>query len=497
MGHDSGPELSGDAMRAGHGRGRLVAVAAVLATLAAATTGYLQAAALRAHDEADVRAERLGAIASDVAATNEDQALVQIERYRTRREVEIQARRAVAAAHGPHRLTALPEAQRWAVVAASMIGDTGAISHAQRLAFDCTPQTALCRHVGLIAICDSSEADCGTGARYSPGEDRYFPIRYEEVAQRESYRLNFEREAADAEAQNAEDRFAHLAAALTMLTVAVFLFGYSLTPRGRERRKLFITCATLFVVAGSAWSTYHAVQGYTRPSSAAAAAFANGEVALNAYDFPVAVKELSRATRLWSGSSRAYSELATAQYEMSIPKTDPAGVLSVPSKAVLRTAIEDDERAQQDGSNSPVVTFDLGANLLFLGLETHDDSEIQRARELSENAARRFTVQTREEGHPGPFLVNALFSIAEADLALNRAAAGREYCAAIGGMLAAATEVPPKLIDTAAHTDVGVIENSSSGRKRSLLRARADRILRMIDAAVSSGKAPKCTRRRA
>src|SRR5258708_22956641 len=45
-------------------------------------------------------------------------------------------------------------------------------------------------------------------------------------------------------ADGAQARFAHLAAALTMLTVAVFLFGFSLTPQGKERRALFLTRAT-------------------------------------------------------------------------------------------------------------------------------------------------------------------------------------------------------------------------------------------------------------
>ena len=64
-----------------HGHGRLIAVATVLTTLLAALTGFLQASALRDHDEADASAERLGTLAVNAASANQAQAQVQIDRF--------------------------------------------------------------------------------------------------------------------------------------------------------------------------------------------------------------------------------------------------------------------------------------------------------------------------------------------------------------------------------------------------------------------------------
>src|SRR5438067_3397484 len=91
---ESKVEVEGEFVgEAGHRPGRLIAVATVVTTLAAAGVGYMQASAIRGHDEADARAERIGALALNVAAANEDQALVQVDRYRIMHEDQLQAKR--------------------------------------------------------------------------------------------------------------------------------------------------------------------------------------------------------------------------------------------------------------------------------------------------------------------------------------------------------------------------------------------------------------------
>lgn len=56
-----------------------------------------------------------------------------------------------------------------------------------------------------------------------------------------SYRSTALRDAFSQQADGAEDQSVHYAAALTMLAVAVFLLGYSLTPQGRALRRLYST----------------------------------------------------------------------------------------------------------------------------------------------------------------------------------------------------------------------------------------------------------------
>jgi hypothetical protein len=221
---------------------------------------------------------------------------------------------------------------------------------------------------------------------------------------------------ATAEADAAETRFAHLAAALTMLAVAVFLFGFSLTPQGRERRALFLSCATLFVFAGVVWALAFGLRGYAQPPKAAAMRFADGEVALNQGDayaqfadmsaartyYADAVVQVRRATALWPASISAYSDLAQALSDVTLPSD---GAYVVPATRVLKAAVADDQRALKNGSESPTVTFDLGAELLFPGIVTNDDAQIANARSLSNTALARF-VDERDQGlHPGDYLI--------------------------------------------------------------------------------------------
>ena len=447
MPHD-GPELLGEAIgEAERKPGRLVAVMTVLVTLAAAATGYLQATALREHAESAVRAERLAALAVDVAAGSNEQAQVQIDRYRTLREEQLQARRSTG-----------HESARWARIAHTTARDTRAIARTELIATGCSAQTAQCRGRALPVICSPTldGPRCGPGARYSPDRDRSFPRRYEQDAQWEGYRLLGLREAANQQADAAEGRFAHLAAALTMLVVAVFLFGYSLTPQGRERRALFSSVATAFALVGVAWAVVHGLKGTERPPASAAAAFADGEVALHEGEYGPAVVHLQRAIADWPGAVTAYADLGQAQYAEN--EGEFSGVLSMPRRSSLEATVADDSKAMENGSESPTVASDKGGSLLFLGLLMHDDGQVREARALSADAAGRFEEQRREGRHPGQYLVNARFTVAEADLALGSSRARGEYCAAIRTMLALADEVPVEtVVVPAAHMDLRAI----------------------------------------
>jgi tetratricopeptide (TPR) repeat protein len=475
--HD-GPELMGEVIgEAERKPGRLVAVMTVLVTLAAAATGYLQATALREHAESAVRAERLAALAVDVAAGSNEEAQVQIDRYRTLREQQQQARQSTGL-----------ESARWTRIAQTTARDTRAIARTQRIAAGCSAQTAECGGRPLPVIC-SPRLDgraCGPGAQFSPERDAWFPNRYEQAAQWEGYRLLGLREAANQQADAAEGRFAHLAAALTMLVVAVFLFGYSLTPQGRERRALFSGVATAFALVGLGWAVFHGLRGTERPPASAAVAFADGEVALHEHDYGSAVAHLKRAIADWPQAVTAYADLGQAQFIKN--EGELSGVMSLPRKSSLQAAIADDSKAMENGSESPTVAADKGGSLLFLGLLTHDDGQIREARALSADAAERFEEQREEGRHPGRYLVTSRYTIAEADLALGSARARSEYCEAIRTMLALAKEVPVDgMIVPAAHIDLRAIVHAHPG-----LKAIAAQIGGQVDRAAAGEKSYGC-----
>jgi tetratricopeptide (TPR) repeat protein len=427
-------------------RGRLVAIATVLTTLAAAATGYLQATALRDHADAAVQAERLAALAVNVSAGNKDQAQVQIDRYRTLRTEQEQSSQ-----------TAGSEASRWRRIAAATARDTRAIAGTQRIAIRCSPDTGECGGQPLPVIC-SLRFDgqwCPNGGWYGPESDDGFPARYEQAAQWESYRLLAMREAANEQSEGAEVRFAHLAAALTMLSVGVFLFGYSLTPQGRDRRGLFTLVATGFTLFGAGWAIHHGFGRNEHPPASAATSFADAEVALHDGDYRLAIAHFRRATARWPKAVEAHADLAQAEFQQNEPAD--TGVSRPPKQSSLTAAIDDDSRAIDNGSDSPTVTFDKASNLLFLGLLTHDDHRVQEARDLSEETAMRFEEQQKEGRHPGALLISARFSVAEADLALGARSADVEYCRAIEEMLALRREVDPSVIAAASDTDLKLI----------------------------------------
>ena len=201
MPHD-GPELIGEAIgEAERKPGRLVAVMTVLVTLAAAATGYMQATALRDHAESAVRAERLAALAVDVAAGSNEQVQVQIDRYRTVGEEQQQARRFDRA--GVRTVDRASRRPRRAT--------RGPSRGPSRFPTGCSAQTAACAARPLPVICSPKleGGGCGAGAQYSRDRDKSFPTRYEQAAQWEGYRLLGLREAANQQADAAEGRFAH------------------------------------------------------------------------------------------------------------------------------------------------------------------------------------------------------------------------------------------------------------------------------------------------
>lgn len=484
MPHEVKAEIEGDHVgEAGSARGRLIAIATVLTTLAAGATGFLQASAVKSHDEAAVKAERLAALTVNVAAGNEDQAQAQIDRYRAWLDERTHAAAARAAAPRLGRLARL-EAARWTQVAAVTARNTRDIARRQDIKFACDPGTATCLTRGLPPLCSTKLNGTGCGGGSADSTD---VKRYRETAKLESYRLSAEREAANQEADAAESRFAHLAAALIMLAVSVFLFGYSLTPQGRDRRGLFTFVASGFLVVGLVWAMWHALLATDHPPDSAAVAFANGEVALNSDDYPGAIAELRRAVKLAPKSVDAYVELAEAEYA----DADRSGTGTGTPVRDLKRIVAHDQKAIDNGSESPTARFDLGATLLFLGIKTGNDDDIRRARNLSRESVARFVDQVRQQRHPGKYLVFARFTIAEADLALGAPSTRKDYCDAIREMLALPSEADIRIPDvkTLAHADVDLIRSA-----RPATNHEGAAILREVDRAERTGTAPACGR---
>ncbi|HTD79865.1 MAG TPA: hypothetical protein VK898_19680, partial [Chloroflexota bacterium] len=364
---------------------------------------------------------------------------MQIDRFQQLQGVRRQEANADAFRQYGNQPTAANDVARWHQVAVVLQNDSKAIARDQHLFATC-PATGDHQCLGaqtLFPICSPSAQprSCSTARGqpgwYSPEADPQYPNRYHVAVQRESYLLSARRDAANQKADAAENRFIHFTAALTLFAVAVFLFGYSLTPQGQKRRRLFTRAAAGFVVAGGIWALVHAINGSPSAPAAAATAYADGEVALNDSDYATAAKNLARAAKLRPEFVDAWSDLASAKYVggfspavSALSNSESTQVATVPA---LKEAIEADRHAVEAGSQSPTVRFELGADLLYLGLLTHNRDQVAESRSLSADAANRFEAQLRDGRHPGNYLLNSEFNVAEADLANGSPAAATDY----------------------------------------------------------------------
>jgi tetratricopeptide (TPR) repeat protein len=343
--------------------GQLIAIATVLTTLAAALVAFLQATAVRVDDESAVRAERLTAQALGTRLRSQEGAQLQYERFEL---AEQHRRRAGLAQQG------------------LIFGSGGARelrlqrSRDERLARR-TEQTTrtLARQMDVPPV--------PRQGRLGP-DDPTFPNRYFAASRREAYRLGALRDAENAEGDRAEEQFTAYAVSLTMLAVAVFLFGYSLTPQGRPRRRLFAGTATAFVAVAGGWALLTTLDAPEDAPPEAATAFADGRVALDTGEYRAAQRELSRAIELRPDYAQAYTLRAEAISNEGSAQTGESANLSVTSPRALERSIADLERARELGTRDPQVAATLGFDYFVQGLRDDDEGKLEQAVELSREA---------------------------------------------------------------------------------------------------------------
>lgn len=398
--------------------GRLIAVAVVLTTLVAALVAFAQASALRIHDQADARAESDGALALNAADVNRGKAETQIDRFNLlTQEVQQADAASLFQQWGTASTQTHLDALRWQSVAKQTESDTSAIASSQDIPFICSPT--------IQKKCSA------TTASFSPEQDPQFPNRYMQQSQWPAYRLTALRDAANQQAEDAESKFVNYAAALTMLAVAVFLFGYSLTPQGQARRILYSRVAACFVLVAGIWALVQVLMPVTAPPTAAANAFANGRVASNDLNDPVAIADFNRALNLRPRFVNAYIERAAVEYDAGIPHMGTganalpttAGPVTIPSTAALDKATADLEQARSDGSTAGTLYANLAGDLTYRGLLTNNSSDLRTSRSYAEQAIDKL----KDQENATSLLADTYFILAEDDLVLGRSSAAQEY----------------------------------------------------------------------
>jgi hypothetical protein len=256
-----------------------------------------------------------------------------------------------------------------------------------------------------------------------------------------------------------------------MLAVAVFLFGYSLTPQGRARRTLYSRVASAFVLVAGIWALYQVATPVSTPPDSAATAFADGKVAANTLNDQAAISDYNRALAVRPRFVDAYIDRARVEYDSGIPHlgtganalptTADAG--TIPSRDALDKATEDLEHAHDEGSTSGTLFANLAADLTYRGLLEKRDSDLSQSHAYAEQAVEKL----KDQEHVASLLAVTYFILAEDDLAQGHREANEEYRAAEAQLRNPG--VNPEFIVAAALTDLSLMET-----QRPQLTAKAD-----------------------
>jgi len=347
--------------------GRAIAIITVLATLCGAWTAVLQANAIRQHDEAAARAQELASETLGERSRAEGAARVQLERF------ELAEQQRARAALARQELLFAPAAR------------VGELRTQERRWEDIAKETD--RQSEFIAHADHAKP-LNADSEFGPSSDPTFPLRYLAQSRHESYVLAAERAGANRKASRAENQYTKFAVSFTMLAIAVFLFGYSLTPHGRPRRRLFAGTASVFVAFAATNALVISLNPPKEPPRAAAEAYAEGQVAADSSKPEEAVGHFTKAIELDSGFADAYIGRAEANFLAAAPQALGSGA-GVTTSEALKKVIADERKARSLGIKDPLFYSELGSDLLALGLHTKNRGNLREAAGLLAKASKQ------------------------------------------------------------------------------------------------------------
>ena len=337
----------------------VVAVIIALATLIAATAGFLQAdASNRAGDKRD-QAEQLSLQALASAQSSEQDAQVELETFERWVEQRTQAGNALVAGlfagDNPVRADALQrEAERWQTLADKTL----------------------------------SLSDIDPQGEFGPERDPTFPGRYFAAATEESLRLNALQDAANEEASVLDQRAAGYTAILATLAVSLYLFGLTLAVRGNWLRLGFLGVGLSLLGVGTLWMALTVFAPSFTTNDEAAAEYARGRVAfITAYDaagFAQAEAHLDRAIELRPTFARAYAERADVIFEAASPQR--TGFTSIAPPEALGRARADLETARALGLENAQTFGSLGFYAFAEGVQSGDTGLLDQAIDYSRRA---------------------------------------------------------------------------------------------------------------
>jgi tetratricopeptide (TPR) repeat protein len=398
------PDVLRDALDEHDIFGRWIAVAIVATTLLGAFVAFRQADSAYDHAEAASEAEQWATLATGARNRSEKAARLQVSRARLALADRVRAQHATAARRlgvGGDPLALRLEAQRWGQLAARVAVNSQEIADDMATEFrrietesveafpNADPregEAAECEHP--VPTADRAPNALETGL--DPDADSAAVERYLAQAGREAYRFDALRDGATHEAEGAEKQFTRYAVSLAMFAVAVFLLGYALTPFGHRHRRLYAFVAGSIALGSAGWAVYAAVKGPERPSQMAAAAYADGRVALASREERQAVSLLTCALEYreefpaaYLARSEAFQQLGTAQPGQAIYNE------TLVDATFAERAAEDAERAgtdENEDEDEASVVATRATGVYVKALRDHDDEGFEEALALHREA---------------------------------------------------------------------------------------------------------------
>jgi tetratricopeptide (TPR) repeat protein len=348
-------------------RARLVAICAVLVTVAAAAAGYLQSEALKDSAAAEVDAQQLSAAALAESDRSWEQRFLQLELF-MRQQVN---RRNAALAFELRRFSSAPDGELRRLQGTSMqLAEVGS------------------RRARRIADSDIGEiAPISVRGPEGPDRDPLFPTRFLYGNGGQGLALIAESDAAIEYAKVRGNAVSTYIAIIAIFAVAVYLFGFSLTPHGRTNRPLLATAATVLALAGIVWGGTTLLSSPTRAGDSAADAYARAESEQLVGEFDESVEDYGEAIEGGADFPRAYRQRAIARFWADSPQAREAYGVNLTSPSALRGSISDLERAEDLGLKDSTVVGDLSFSYLNLGIQERDPELIAEAVDLGERLA--------------------------------------------------------------------------------------------------------------
>jgi tetratricopeptide (TPR) repeat protein len=168
-------------------------------------------------------------------------------------------------------------------------------------------------------------------------------------------------------------------AVLTVLAVALFLLGLSLTVQGRSRYVL-ATPGVIIALVCVAWSGLIDRREVTSVSNSAVRLTAEGLRLQQAGDVDGAIDAYDQALRESPGFATAYARRADARFVQGSDQVGQTTFISITSRDALRKALDDLDKALDLGNDTDIDTLASAGFFSFL------DRDFDRAADLSRQA---------------------------------------------------------------------------------------------------------------